>query len=199
LQKDNVVLKAKHSRIFIDIERFEDDKLEEQYKYGMGWYYTKSPFENKEIRKTSSKKKIIKKYQEYHNKFTEIVEKELKQNNQVRIIDCHSFSNKQLWFQSKEIEKMPEICIGYEEYHKDEEFIKYFIEEFKDYKISINKPYSGSIVPLKFYKKEKMVKSTMIEINKKIYMNEETQEKKEKEYLKLQKHFENLNQKIRAK
>jgi N-formylglutamate amidohydrolase len=33
-----------------------------------------------------------------------------------------------------------------------------------------NNPFSGSIVPTKFYRKDKRVKSIMIEINKKIYM-----------------------------
>jgi N-formylglutamate amidohydrolase len=42
------------------------------------------------------------------------------------------------------------------------------------YSVKINTPFSGSIVPLGFYKKEKKVISVMIEVNRKLYMNEET-------------------------
>ena len=192
----NEVLKAKYSRLFIDMERFEDDNLEEQYKHGMGWYYTKSPFVDKIIRTEESKNIIINLYHEYHNELTNITSDILEQDGIARIIDCHSFSSTTLRFQPSDIQK-PEICLGFEDYHKDAEFIETFIEEFKDYDVSFNKPYAGSIVPLQFYKKDKRVFSTMIEINKKLYMDEITFEKKEAEYFKLQEHFYNLNTKIR--
>jgi len=192
----NEVLKAKYSRLFIDMERFEDDNLEEQYKHGMGWYYTKSPFIDKIIRTENSKKDILRLYHEYHNELTDLTNDILSQDGIARIIDCHSFSSETLRFQSSDIHK-PEICLGFEDYHKDEEFIDTFIEEFKDYEISFNKPYAGSIVPLKFYKTDKRVKSTMIEINKKLYMNENNFEKKDEEYLKLQNHFYQLNKKLK--
>jgi len=51
------------------------------------------------------------------------------------------------------------------------------------YTNSLNYPYSGSIVPAD-YMNDKMVRSIMLEINKRIYLNEETdslnQEKSEK-------------------
>jgi N-formylglutamate amidohydrolase len=36
--------------------------------------------------------------------------------------------------------------------------------------VKINNPYAGSIVPLKYYQKEKNVMSLMVEINRKLYM-----------------------------
>ena len=42
--------------------------------------------------------------------------------------------------------------------------------------VNINHPFSGAVVPLAFYKKNPGVMSVMIEINRKLYMNEETGE-----------------------
>ena len=39
------------------------------------------------------------------------------------------------------------------------------------------KDFKGTIVPLKYYKKEKRVQSIMIELNRKLYMNEEIGDK----------------------
>jgi N-formylglutamate amidohydrolase len=37
--------------------------------------------------------------------------------------------------------------------------------------VKINSPYSGTIIPLKYYQKDKRVKSIMIEINRNLYMD----------------------------
>ncbi len=42
--------------------------------------------------------------------------------------------------------------------------------------VRVNTPYSGAITPLCYYGKEKRVISVMIEINRKLYMNERTLE-----------------------
>jgi N-formylglutamate deformylase len=43
--------------------------------------------------------------------------------------------------------------------------------------IAINKPFAGTLIPMKFYKQDKRVESIMIEINRKLYMDESTGEK----------------------
>lgn len=43
----------------------------------------------------------------------------------------------------------------------------------KGYVVGINRPFSGSIVPLRYYRKNKNVMSVMIELNRKLYMNKE--------------------------
>lgn len=48
------------------------------------------------------------------------------------------------------------------------------------YSVGINEPFKGTIMPLKYYKQEKRVQSIMLEINRKLYMNEETGEKIER-------------------
>jgi N-formylglutamate amidohydrolase len=45
------------------------------------------------------------------------------------------------------------------------------------YSVAINHPFAGTIVPLPYYTQEARVLSIMIEINRKLYMHEDTGEK----------------------
>lgn len=65
------------------------------------------------------------------------------------------------------------ICIGFDEFHKDEKIVKLLLETFKDYNVAINSPYTGSLVPIKYYMKDARVKSVMIEVNKKLYLEDD--------------------------
>ena len=81
------------------------------------------------------------------------------------LIDCHSFSNN--------IPDAPDICIGY---NNDESYSGLIINEltrsFEDsgYSIKYNFPYTNSLYP----KMPFVYKSVMIEVNKRIYMDEDT-------------------------
>jgi len=54
-------------------------------------------------------------------------------------------------------------------------------QKIKDmgYTLEINQPYAGSIVPMAFYHKDRRVVSIMIEVNRKLYMDEMTGTKKD--------------------
>jgi len=41
----------------------------------------------------------------------------------------------------------------------------------------VNRPFSGTIVPIDFYRKDKRVSSIMVEVNRRLYMDEGTGEK----------------------
>ena len=45
--------------------------------------------------------------------------------------------------------------------------------------MGIDTPYSGSIVPMEYYQKDKRVSSIMLEVNRRLYLNEPTNEKSE--------------------
>ena len=49
------------------------------------------------------------------------------------------------------------------------------IYESLGYQVGINAPFSGTLTPLKYYHKNPSVKSVMIEINRKLYMDENGQ------------------------
>jgi len=166
-----------YSRLFMDPERFFDDKQETmQVKHGLGWFYENAILEKKPLRTIKNKEKIAKYYHEHHAKLQALVEEKLELFGECVIIDCHTFSNERYWFHDKSLE-LPDVCIGYDEFHKDEivieEIKRCFSHSYDTKNIGINTPYSGSLVPSKYYIKDKRVKSVMIEINKKLYLNDD--------------------------
>jgi N-formylglutamate amidohydrolase len=162
-------VKSNYSRLFIDPERFFDDSQENMKKYGLGWFYEKAIIEEKPLRSIVCKKEVSKYYKQHHKELTQKTKEKLKRYNQCTIIDCHSFSNHRYWFQPHDKE-FPDICIGYDEPHKDQKVIDIIIEVFEGYDIGINTPYSGSLVPMEYYEKNYNVRSVMIEINKRLYL-----------------------------
>ncbi|NOQ30704.1 MAG: hypothetical protein GQ570_06240 [Helicobacteraceae bacterium] len=162
-----------YSRLFMDPERFFDDENESmQLKHALGWFYENAILEKKPLRSTKNKDKIARYYHEHHKKLLDLVEEKLEEFGECVIIDCHTFSNERYWFHDKEVE-LPNVCIGFDEFHKDKELVSALIKKFSDEALSINTPYAGSIVPNKFYLKDKRVKSVMIEINKKLYLEDD--------------------------
>jgi len=162
-------VKNRYSRLLFDPERFGDDNQEEMHlKFKLGWFYENAILEKKPLRTTVNKEKIRKYFDEHHRLLNEKTKQKLELFDECTIIDCHSFSNRGYWFY-EDIE-LPDICIGFEKNHVDEELVEIIKNEFKEYNVSVNKPYAGSLVPTNYWGKDFRVKSVMIEINKKLYL-----------------------------
>ncbi|MBP5450840.1 MAG: N-formylglutamate amidohydrolase [Treponema sp.] len=163
-----------YSRLFCDVERFRDDAQEEMSRKGMGVVYTKT-HDNIEYRKVTpeEKKKVLSTYYDFHHqKLEKLVDEKLNEYGEVLIIDCHSFNPYPLPHENDKTQR-PDICIGLDEFHTDKKlafYLKDFFER-KKYSVKINSPFQGSIVPLKYYRRNKNVSSVMIELNRKLYMN----------------------------
>jgi len=178
-------LKFPLSRLLVDVERFEKDELEPMSKVGMGCVYEKT-HDGKPLKLVKDiKDKLINKfYKTHHENFTKIVDAKLKENNKVLIIDCHSFPKYPLPYELNQEMDRPEICIGTDDFHTSYKLKLLFEKLFKDFyfTIKVNKPFKGTIVPLKFYNKDKRVQSLMIEVRRDLYMDEKSGEKKFKFY-----------------
>lgn len=164
----------KYSRLFCDIEKFKDDSKEIMSKKGMGVIYTKDCDNTITIPNKQYKKLVLKSYYDkYHNKLDKIVTNLLKKYNKCIIIDFHSFSDemvKKLFNTNNN----PDICIGIDNNYTSKKLTTITINHFKKYgySVEINKPYSGTIIPNKYINKnEKRLSSIMIEINKRVYLN----------------------------
>ena len=78
--------------------------------------------------------------------------------------NCHSFTSKL---------HNCDICIGFNnDFSYDKDIVDIIINEFtkSGYSVAVNEPFSNSITP----KADVNYKSVMIEVNKKVYMNETT-------------------------
>jgi len=172
---DTKKLVTPFSRIFCDVERFPDE-LEELFKVGRGFFYTRSDAGEILREETSDIKKVIfeKYYKTHHQIFEQMVQETLDVNGFVIIIDCHSFSNIPFKTDLDQSLNRPDICIGTDDFHTPYWLTNTLIRSSEKFGFSckVNSPYSGSIVPQKFYKNNKMVSSVMIEINRNLYMKD---------------------------
>ena len=167
---------ANFSRIYCDVERLPDT-MEPMYKKGMGICYTETDDGHLLRSLTQQQKRTIINtcYQQHHRHLLEKVKEKIHLFNSALIIDCHSFSSSPLQREYNQSSERPDICLGVDAFHTPPELIEMFQTFFSShgFTVSINTPYIGTIVPLPLYQKEKSVQSIMIEINKRLYMNEE--------------------------
>ena len=189
-------VKNSYTRLFFDPERFGDDEDEAmQKKFGLGWFYENAILSKKPLRKLDNKKEIRTFFDAHHKELNRLTQEKLDIYNRCTVIDCHSFSNERYWFHNKNLE-LPDICIGFEERHVDGALVDMILEVFNGYNIKINTPYIGSLVPTNYWQKDTRVKSVMIEINKKIYL-EADNITKSKNYIDIKQRLNSLFKKIK--
>jgi N-formylglutamate amidohydrolase len=166
------------SRLVCDVERFRCEKDEIMSKQGMWVTYTKtSGLSPLKIVSKSHKKEILQKYYDiHHKKFYEKVTNILNQYNECLIIDCHSFSSIPLPYELNQDKRRPDICIGADDFHTPRKLTECIFKLFnsKGYKVEINKPFAGTIVPIEYYGNNSKIQSIMIELNRSLYMDEIT-------------------------
>lgn len=183
----------KYSRMFCDVERFKDNSKEVMSKKGMGVIYTNDCYNTTTIPTKKYKKQIIKHYYDkYHNKLDKVVTNILNRYDKCTIIDFHSYSDEMVKTLFN-ITDTPDICIGIDDLYTDKKLFDVTIKHFEKcgYSVRVNYPYSGTIVPNKyFYKKEKRLNSIMIEINKRVYLDNK------KDFYELKKCIENYYLKL---
>ena len=170
------------SRLIVDPERFLDDKDEVMASFGMGVIYTNTSSGGilRNIPSKAERKSLIRKYYlPHHQLLANAVKNELERYGRALIIDCHSFPSRPLPYELNQNPDRPDICIGTDEFHTPPSLHQAAEEEAlkQGFKCALNRPFFGSLVPSEFYRSNKNVYSIMIELNRKLYMNEGTGEK----------------------
>ena len=168
------------SRLVVDVERFEDDALEPMNGVGMGVVYTQT-HNSKMLRRPISQEErdelLNQWYRPHHRQLSNAVENALQCHGRCLIIDCHSFPKKALPYENSPNADRPDICIGTEEYHTPKQLADWLVNAFRrsGRSVSLNSPFSGSLVPQGYYHLDKRVESVMIEVRRDTYMDENTQ------------------------
>lgn len=93
------------------------------------------------------------------------------------VIDCHSFPNLRLPYEDRDASaSRPDICIGTDEYHTTNALRDAAVSVFESagYSVAVNYPFAGALVPASRYQEDPRVAAVMIEVNRKLYMNEQT-------------------------
>lgn len=145
-----------YSRFVCDAERLVNDKLEEK---GQGIIYTEFDGYKRGSITQKQRKRLMRLWKRHQD-----ILKEMIKDSDTVLIDCHSFPSDLYDC---------DICIGYnDDWSYDEHMVKGIVKIFKDrgYKVEINKPFTNSMSP----KMPFQYKSILIEVNKRVYMNERT-------------------------
>lgn len=159
-----------YCRLFCDVERLINDPLESA---GLGISYHRAVGEGtSSIRSFSTLSTAFDLYADHHATMSKAI---VRQSFPVLLIDCHSFSALPNMLNSNPPDI--DICIGFneDETRPSNVVIRNIVQHFESigYKVGINEPFSNSKtfnVPIKYH-------SVMIEVNKRLYMNEQTLEK----------------------
>lgn len=175
------------SRLVMDPERFRSDDLEEMARFGMGVAYTQTSDRRtlRNISDSENEQILTELYDPYHYRFTQTVEEILLSCGHCMIIDAHSFPSQPLPYEialNKTKQNRPDLCLGYDPYHIDGSFLRLtesFFTQKQQLAVAHNFPFAGSIVPAKYYHKDKRVQSLMIELNRALYLDERTGRKTE--------------------
>lgn len=184
---DSVSVVAPFSRVFCDVERFDDDPQEIMSKVGMGMLYTHADdgsilrYATDQIRNAI----LENYYHPHHQALTNEVDHQLKLYGQAKIIDCHSFPNFPFTRDVNQALPRPDFNIGIHHFHTPEKWIhesKIFFEN-KGYSLGVDWPYAGTIIPMKHFTSSKNVFSIMLEVNRELYLKTNSIKKNEQFYL----------------
>jgi N-formylglutamate deformylase len=171
------------SRLVVDPERFEDDAQEIMASRGMGVIYTRTS-DGRELRAAPSEEErralLDRFYWPHHAALEQAAENCLNGFGRCLILDCHSFTSSPLPFELDQDPVRPDICLGTDPFHTPPGLTDSIEQFFRTlgWTVYRDKPYKGALVPMKFYGRDQRVSSIMIEVNRKLYMDEETGEKR---------------------
>jgi N-formylglutamate deformylase len=165
------------SRLVVDVERFANNAHEPMASIGMGALYTVTSTLLPLRRALSLAEEIQLMdtyYKPHHAALEAAVETCIEQYGCCLILDCHSFADKGLPYEMADaLASRPDICIGTDPFHTDQKLSQSFVNAFEQggWRVAINSPFSGAIVPASRYKQEARVQSVMVEINKRLYLD----------------------------
>jgi N-formylglutamate amidohydrolase len=173
----DAVIQAGFCRVYCDVERFDNDALEPMSKFGMGTAYVRCD-DGRELRRLTPEQRdeILRNYYEpHHAKLTDAVDAALGSVGEARIVDCHSFPDIPLRCSLYQGNTKFDFNIGTDAFHTPKEWIDASVKFFGDrgFRLGVDEPYSGSIVPMKHYQNDTRVKSIMLEVNRNLYLNED--------------------------
>lgn len=163
------------SRLVCDPERFRDDEQEAMSRIGMGAIYTKTS-SGAPLRHVTSEEReqmLRRYYDPHHARLAAAVEQKLRLYSRCLIVDGHSFHPAPLSYELDQEPDRSDYCIGTDPFHTPEGLATLAVDFLRreGFSVSVNRPYAGSLVPLKYYRRDRRVCSIMIEINRRLYMD----------------------------
>ena len=170
------------SRLVLDPERFLDDSQEVMSSRGMGVIYTRT-HDGQVLRDAptaAERQALIERYYvPHHAALTQAVRLALEEHRQCLVVDCHSFSALPQPCGLDQSPDRPDICVGTDPFHTPAWLTSLAVKLFDGHRLSVevDRPYSGALVPTDYYQHNASVAAIMVELNRRLYMDESTGEK----------------------
>jgi N-formylglutamate amidohydrolase len=167
-----------YSRLVCDVERFSDDAREPMSARGMGAIYERTsdgrPLRNR-MDSEARNAYLARYYNPHHRKLQELVDGVLARQQHCLIVDCHSFGTPLRCDFDQSLSR-PDICIGTDSTHTPAELVRRIERACSAVGLSffLNRPFAGTMVPLKHFGRDLRVKSVMIEVNRGLYIDLDT-------------------------
>jgi len=167
------------SRVVVDPERFEADADEVMAGRGMGAVYRQTS------RQTPLRRPLIDQeretllerwYRPHHRALTAAVATALQANDACLIIDAHSFPSVPLPYERDQDSDRPDICIGVDEFHTPPALRDLAVALCREagWTVEVNRPFAGALVPMAYFGKDSRVRAVMIEVNRRLYLDQRT-------------------------
>jgi len=166
----------RRSRFVFDPERFLDESAEPMASRGMGVVYWRGtrmqPLRN--VSPELRARRVRELYQPYHAALDALVRDLLAEFGACTVIDCHSFPDQPAPIDLDQRPERPDVCIGTDPFHTPVTLADAFEAGFSaaGYRTRRDSPFAGTFVPSGYYGREPRVRSVMIEVNRRLYMDE---------------------------
>jgi N-formylglutamate deformylase len=167
------------SRLVVDTERFRDDAREAMASRGMGAIYTLTS-DGRPLRApllTDEREQWLARWRDpHHEALTGAVSRGLERAGRCLIVDAHSFPSVPLPYEPDQTPDRPDICLGVDSFHTPPALLWRARRHFEaaGLSVEVDRPFAGTITPQRYYGTSKAVASIMIEVNRRLYMDEAT-------------------------
>jgi N-formylglutamate amidohydrolase len=167
------------SRLVCDVERFPSDTEEPMVSRGMGVIYTRTSMGEvlrAQPNSADRQNSLDRWYWPHHSTLERLVNDVAARSGVCLIVDCHSFPSLALPYELDQTSHRADICIGTDQFHTPLTVRDSIaaVAHAEGYSVAVDAPFSGALVPLASYRKDRRIMSVMIEVNRRLYMNENT-------------------------
>lgn len=178
-EADAVEVRHAVSRLVLDPERFLDDAQEPMAAQGMGVIYTRTSagLVLRSDPTPGERAALIERfYIPHHSRLSAAVRGSLSAHGRALVIDCHSFPSRPLPCHDYKESGSPDVCIGTDSFHTPS-CLRDLAEEAYEaggWTVVIDHPFRGALVPSEHFGRTPEVYAIMVELNRRLYMDEQT-------------------------
>ena len=165
------------SRLVCDVERFPSDENEPMAARGMGVIYVRTSM-GVVLRvppdASGRQMHLDRWYRPHHASLERLVNDVVARSGVCLIVDCHSFPSVALPYEPDQRLGRLDICIGTDPFRTSSLLRDAIVAVAEDegYSVAIDAPFAGALVPLPHFGKNRRVLSVMIEVDRRLYMDE---------------------------